>query len=630
LLYFILSSDQEKINYLNPVDQKFMDLKKIKLQDFTPDKIRNFSIIAHIDHGKSTLADRLLEFTGTLTDRKRHEQFLDKLQVEKERGITVKAQTASMFYEYDGQTYLLNLIDTPGHVDFSYEVSRSLYACQGALLLVDAAQGVQAQTMANFYLAFDQDLTIVPVINKIDMAAANPERVAQELKKLFDIEPEENVLASAKNGIGIDQILEAVITRMQPPKSLTQEPLKALLFDSWFNDYKGVICLIAIKNGSITKGDKITLAQTGESYEVLELGLMYPDETPMDALYAGQVGYLIAGMKTVKEARVGDTIFHTKTPVEAFPGFKPSKPMVFAGIYPLDTSEFEVLRDAIEKLTLNDASVTVEKETSVSLGLGFRCGFLGLLHLDVFKQRLEQEYNVTAIVTPPSVLYRVKMKYTGDIVDIESPNDFPEPQKIDEILEPIINATIILPKQYLGNILKLCQEKRGKQIEMNFLNEDRLILRYKLPLNEVATDFYDSLKSLSSGYASFDYEEAEFEVADLVKMDILINGRAVDALAIIVHRDNAYYIGRDFVARLRKLIPRQMFEVAIQAALGAKVIARETISAFRKDVIAKCYGGDITRKRKLLEKQKEGKKKMKQVGNVEIPQEAFFAVLKKE
>lgn len=607
-----------------------MDLKKQKLQDFTPDKIRNFSIIAHIDHGKSTLADRLLEFTGTLTDRKRHEQFLDKLQVEKERGITVKAQTASMFYEYKGETYLLNLIDTPGHVDFSYEVSRSLYACQGALLLVDAAQGVQAQTMANFYLAFDQDLTIVPVINKIDMAAANPERVAQELKTLFDIKPEENVLASAKNGIGIDKILEAIITRMPAPQAQPEAPLKALLFDSWFNDYKGVICLIAIKNGSIKKGDQITLAQTGESYEVLELGLMYPDETPMDALYAGQVGYLIAGMKTVKEARVGDTIFHTKEPVEPFPGFKPSKPMVFAGIYPLDTSEFDVLRDAIEKLTLNDASVTVEKETSVSLGLGFRCGFLGLLHMDVFKQRLEQEYNVTAIVTPPSVLYRVKMKYTGDIVDIESPADFPEHQKIDEILEPMINATIILPKQYLGNILKLCQEKRGQQIEMNFLNEDRLILRYKLPLNEVATDFYDSLKSLSSGYASFDYEEADYEVADLVKMDILINGKPVDALSVIVHSDNAYYIGRDFVARLRKLIPRQMFEVAIQAALGSKVIARETIQAFRKDVIAKCYGGDITRKRKLLEKQKEGKKKMKQVGNVEIPQEAFFAVLKKE
>ncbi len=607
-----------------------MDPKKQKLQDFTPDKIRNFSIIAHIDHGKSTLADRLLEVTGTLTDRKRHEQFLDKLQVEKERGITVKAQTASMFYEYKGQTYLLNLIDTPGHVDFSYEVSRSLYACQGALLLVDASQGVQAQTMANFYLAFDQDLTIVPVINKIDMAAANPEKVASELKTLFDIQPQENVLASAKNGIGIDTILEAIITRMPAPKSQTDAPLKALLFDSWFNDYKGVICLIAIKDGCIAKGDQITLAQTGQSYEVLELGLMYPDETPMDALYAGQVGYLIAGMKTVKEARVGDTLYHTKDPVTPFPGFKPSKPMVFAGIFPLDTSEFDVLRDAIEKLTLNDASVTVEKETSVSLGLGFRCGFLGLLHLDVFKQRLEQEYNVTAIITPPSVLYRVKMKYTGDMVDIESPADFPEAQKIDEILEPMINATIILPKQYLGNILKLCQDKRGKQIEMNFLNEDRLILRYKFPLNEVATDFYDSLKSLSSGYASFDYEEADFEVADLVKMDILINGRPVDALAVIVHNDNAYYLGRDFVARLRKLIPRQMFEVAIQAALGSKVIARETIQAFRKDVIAKCYGGDITRKRKLLEKQKEGKKKMKQVGNVEIPQEAFFAVLKKE
>ena len=598
-----------------------MDLKKINLQDFAPDKIRNFSIIAHIDHGKSTLADRLLEVTGTLTDRKRHEQFLDKLQVEKERGITVKAQTASMFYEYNGQTYLLNLIDTPGHVDFSYEVSRSLYACQGALLLVDAAQGVQAQTMANFYLAFDQDLTIVPVINKIDMAAANPEKVAQELKILFDIDPKENILASAKNGIGIDKILEAIITRMPAPQAAPNAPLKALLFDSWFNDYKGVICLIAIKDGNIKKGDAITLAQTGQSYEVLEIGLMYPDEMPTDALFAGQVGYLVAGMKTVKEARVGDTIFHTKQSVTPFPGFKPSKPMVFAGIYPLDNSEFDVLRDAIEKLTLNDASVTVEKESSTSLGLGFRCGFLGLLHLDVFKQRLEQEYNVTAIITPPSVLYRVKIKYTGDIVDIESPADFPEQQKIDEILEPIINATIILPKQYLGNILKLCQEKRGQQLEMNYLNEDRLILRYKLPLNEVATDFYDSLKSLSSGYASFDYEEAGYEPADLVKMDILLNGKPVDALSIIVHADNAYYIGRDLVARLRKLIPRQMFEVAIQAALGAKVIARETIQAFRKDVIAKCYGGDITRK--------EGKKKMKQVGNVEIPQEAFFTVLKK-
>ncbi len=606
-----------------------MDLKKINLKDFKPSLIRNFSIIAHIDHGKSTLADRLLEITGTLTDRKRHEQFLDKLQVEKERGITVKAQTASMFYEYNGELYLLNLIDTPGHVDFSYEVSRSLYACQGALLLVDAAQGVQAQTMANFYLAFDQDLTIVPVINKIDMAAANPALVAQELKSLFDIKTEENILASAKTGIGIDAILEAIITRMPPPISDTEALLKALLFDSWFNEYKGVICLIAIKDGSIKVGDSIELAQTGQVYEVLELGLMYPDEMPMDALYAGQVGYLVAGMKTVKEARVGDTIFHTKKPITPLPGFKPSKPMVFAAIYPVDSSEFDVLKDAVEKLILNDASVTVEKTTSVALGLGFRCGFLGLLHMDVFKQRLEQEYNVSAIVTSPSVRYRIKEKYTGEIIDIENPNDFPDPQKIDEILEPMINATIIVPKKYLGNIIKLCQERRGQQKDMVYLTEDRLILKYLLPLNEVATNFYDELKSLSSGYASLDYEEAGYQASDLVKMDILLCGKAVDALAIIVHADNAYYIGRDAVARLRKVIPRQLFEVIIQAAIGSKILARESLSALRKDVIAKCYGGDITRKKKLLEKQKEGKKKMKQVGNVELPQEAFLAFVKR-
>lgn len=605
-----------------------MDLKTINLKDFKPEHIRNFSIIAHIDHGKSTLADRLLEVTGTLTDRKRHEQFLDKLKVEQERGITVKAQTASMFYEYKGQMYLLNLIDTPGHVDFSYEVSRSLYACQGALLLVDAAQGVQAQTMANFYLAFDQDLTIVPVINKIDMAAANPALVAQELKNLFDIGLDENILASAKNGIGIDLILEALITRMPGPKSEIDNPLKALLFDSWFNEYKGVICLIAIKDGTIKVGDSITFAQTGKNYEVLEIGLMYPDETPVDALYAGQVGYLVAGMKTVREARVGDTIFHTKKEVTPFPGFKPSKPMVFAGIFPVDSSEFEILRDAIEKLTLNDASVTVEKTTSTALGLGFRCGFLGLLHMDVFKQRLEQEYDVTVIITSPSVRYRVKIAHTGDIIDIENPNDFPEPQKIDEILEPVINATIILPKKYLGNIIKLCQERRGEQKDMSYLTEDRLILKYVLPLNEVATNFYDELKSLSSGYASFDYEEAGYQPSELVKMDILICGKPVDALALIVHADNAYYIGRDMVGKLRKVIPRQLFEVVIQAAIGSKILSRESISALRKDVIAKCYGGDITRKKKLLEKQKEGKKKMKKVGNVELPQEAF-AILKK-
>ena len=607
-----------------------MDLKKIKLIDFTPDRVRNFSIIAHIDHGKSTLADRLLEVTGTLSDRVKHEQFLDKLQVEKERGITVKAQTASMFYEYNGVTYLLNLIDTPGHVDFSYEVSRSLYACQGALLLVDAAQGVEAQTMANFYLAFDQDLTIVPVMNKIDMANAQPERIALQIEKLFDFKENEIIKASGKAGIGIKDILEAIITRIPAPKGSSTEPLKALLFDSWFDDYRGVICLIAVHDGTIKKGDSIMLAQTGNAYEVLEIGLMYPDLSPMDSLHAGQVGYLITGMKTVQEARVGDTLFHTKKPVTPFPGFKPAKPMVFAGIFPVDSTDFDPLLDAIQKLTLNDASVTVEKKTSPALGLGFRCGFLGLLHMDVFKQRLEQEYNLSIIATAPSVLYKVKMKHTNDVVNIESPSDFPDPSKIEEVQEPIINATIITPKAYLGNMITLCEEKRGVQTNMQFLDEDRVIVRYRLPLNEVATDFYDELKSRSSGYASFDYEEAGFEAADLVKMDILLNKKPVDALSCIVHEEKAYYIGRDLVERLREVIPRQLFEVAIQAAIGAKIIARSSVAALRKDVTAKCYGGDISRKRKLLEKQKAGKKRMKQVGNVEVPQEAFLAILKRK
>ncbi|MFA6065913.1 MAG: translation elongation factor 4 [Candidatus Babeliaceae bacterium] len=607
-----------------------MDPKKIQLNQFTPDKIRNFSIIAHIDHGKSTLADRLLEVTGTLSTRQKNEQFLDKLQVEKERGITVKAQSASMFYDYKGQTYLLNLIDTPGHVDFSYEVSRSLYACQGALLLVDASQGVQAQTMANFYLAFDQDLTIIPVINKIDMTNADPERVEKELNTLFDYVPSEILRASGKSGIGIDGLLQAIVERMPAPKGHLTEPLKALLFDSWYDDYRGVICLIAVHDGMIKKGDMIKLAQTNQQYEVLELGIMYPNETPLEALYAGQVGYLISGMKTVREARVGDTICHTRQTVAPFPGFKPAKPMVFAGIYPVDSSDFELVRDAIEKLTLNDASVKVEKKSSVALGLGFRCGFLGLLHMDVFKQRLEQEYGLSVIVTAPSVLYRIKLAYTHEIVNIESPSDFPDPQKIDVVLEPIIDATIILPKEYLGAIMKLCADKRGKQKELSYLNEDRLIIVYRLPLNEVATDFYDQLKSLSSGYASLDYEEAGYEEANLVKMDILLNGKPVDALSVIVHEDSAYDTGKRLAAKLKNVIPRQLFEVAIQAAIGAKVISRETVSALRKNVTAKCYGGDITRKRKLLEKQKEGKKKMKNVGNVEIPQEAFLTILKKD
>lgn len=605
-----------------------MDLKKIDLKEFTPDRVRNFSIIAHIDHGKSTLSDRLLEVTGTLSDRVKHEQFLDKLQVEKERGITVKAQSASMFYQVDGLMYLLNLIDTPGHVDFSYEVSRSLYACQGALLLVDASQGVEAQTMANFYLAFEQDLTILPVINKIDMANADPERVTAQIEKLFDFKPDEVLLASGKSGIGIHEILRAVVNRIPAPKSNSQGPLKALLFDSWFDDYRGVICLIAVQDGMIKTGDMITLAQMEKSYEVLEIGLMYPDQQAMPALYAGQVGYVITGMKTVKEARVGDTIYHYKKPVTPFPGFKPAKPVVFAGIFPVENSEFELVRDAIEKLTLNDASVTVEKKTSPALGMGFRCGFLGLLHMEVFKERLEQEYNLNVIATAPSVMYQVKLT-NGEVVNIENPADFPDAGRIDEVREPIINATIIVPKTYLGNIITLCEEKRGVQKDLNFIDEERVILRYQLPMAEVATDFYDRLKSVSSGYASFDYEEAGYQAADLVKLDILLNGSPVDALSTIVHEEKAYYIGRDLAERLRGVIPRQMFEVAIQAAIGAKIIARESISALRKDVTAKCYGGDISRKRKLLEKQKEGKKRMKQVGNVEVPQEAFLTILKR-
>ncbi len=607
-----------------------MNIKDIDLKTFNPDQIRNFSIIAHIDHGKSTLADRLLEVTGTVSERAKREQFLDKLQVERERGITVKAQTVSMFYEHEGKKYLLNLIDTPGHVDFSYEVSRSLYACQGALLLVDAAQGVQAQTMANFYLAFEQDLKIIPIINKIDLPTANPENVEQQFKTLFDFEPEGVIRASAKAGIGIREILRAIIEQIPSAPGITTQPLKALLFDSWFDEYRGVICLIALHDGTIKKGDSIKLAQAGTAYEVLEVGLMYPEPTPTGALYAGQVGYLITGMKTAKEAQVGDTIHHTKKPVTPFPGFKPAKPVVFAGIYPVESKDFKALSEAIEKLILNDASIHVEKKTSTALGLGFRCGFLGLLHLDVFKQRLEQEYDLSVIATAPSVLYKIKMAHTHKIINIENPSDFPEANRIDEILEPIIDATIIVPKEYLGSIMTLCQQKRGIQQDLSYLDEQRVILKYKLPLNEVAIEFYDQLKSLSSGYASFDYEIADYSPAKLVKMDILLNGKPVDALSIIVHKDKAYYVGRELTGRLKKVIHRQLFEVVIQAAIGAKIIARDRIAPLRKDVTAKCYGGDITRKRKLLEKQKEGKKKMKQIGNVEVPQEAFLSLLKKE
>ena len=534
-----------------------------------------------------------------------------------------------MFYELDGEKYLLNLIDTPGHVDFSYEVSRSLYACQGAVLLVDAAQGVQAQTMANFYLAFNQDLKIIPVINKIDIANAQPERIEQQLETMFDFQKNEIIRASAKSGIGIQDILKAIIKEIPAPAGNSEDKLKALLFDSWFDEYKGVICLVSVKDGEIKKGDSITSAQTGKDYEVLELGILHPEQTPTNALYVGQVGYLVTGMKTVKEARVGDTIYRTKQKVEPFPGFHPAKPMVFAGVYPTESSQFDLLRDAIEKLTLNDASVSTEKKSSTALGLGFRCGFLGLLHMDVFKQRLEQEYNLSVIVTAPSVLYKFKMK-NGETLNIENPAEFPDPTRIEEIFEPVIDATIILPQKYLGNILDLCEKKRGVQKDLQYIDSDRVILKYALPLNEVATDFYDYLKSLSSGYASLDYEESGYQKSDLVKLDILLNGLPVDALTIIVHREHSYVIGRELAEKLKKVIHRQLFEVVIQAAIGAKIIAKERVAPLRKNVTAKCYGGDVTRKRKLLEKQKEGKKRMKQVGTVEVPQDAFLAILKKD
>ena len=602
---------------------------KYSLDDFPVERIRNFSVIAHIDHGKSTLCDRLLEETGTLTDRIRHEQFLDKLQVEKERGITVKAQTASMVWEYKGEKYLLNLIDTPGHVDFSYEVSRSLYACQGALLLVDATQGVQAQTMANFYLAFNQDLTILPVINKIDVASADVERTEKEIELLFDFKPSECIKASGKTGLGIETVLTEVINRIPAPISDRSLPFKALLFDSWYDEYKGVIVLVALKDGMLKKGDRITMHQTGSDYEVLEIGVMYPEQVSTNILYAGQVGYIIAGMKTVKEACIGDTIYHKKHPVTPFPGFRAPRPMVFAGVFPVDNEDFELLRDAIEKLTLNDASVKIEKTHSTALGLGFRCGFLGLLHMEVFQQRLEQEYNVHVITTAPNVVYQIILK-SGEEFFIESPSEFPDPTKIETVAEPIIKATIMLPQQYLGAVMDLCQKKRGQQLEFKYLNEDRVMLVYMLPLNEVVIDFYDKLKSATSGYASLDYEEAGYNVDKLVKMDILLSGRAVDALSLIVHADRAQHIGKNLVAKLKKVIDRQMFEVIIQAAVGSKILARETISAFRKDVTAHCYGGDITRKNKLRDKQKEGKKKMKQVGAVEVSQEAFLAILDNE
>uniref|UniRef100_A0ACD5XZW8 Uncharacterized protein n=3 Tax=Avena sativa TaxID=4498 RepID=A0ACD5XZW8_AVESA len=610
-----------------------------ELGQYPPERIRNFSIIAHVDHGKSTLADRLLELTGTIQKGHGQPQYLDKLQVERERGITVKAQTATMFYKHavetseshvaDTPSYLLNLIDTPGHVDFSYEVSRSLAACQGALLVVDAAQGVQAQTIANFYLAFESNLSIIPVINKIDQPTADPDNVKAQLKRLFDIDPSEALLTSAKTGQGLSQVLPAVIERIPCPPGSCDSPVRMLLLDSYYDEYKGVICHVAIVDGAMRKGDKISSAATGRTYEVFDVGIMHPELTPTGVLYTGQVGYVITGMRSTKEARIGDTLHQAKSVVEALPGFKPVRHMVFSGVYPADGSDFEALSHAIEKLTCNDASVSVSKETSTALGMGFRCGFLGLLHMDVFHQRLEQEYGAQVISTIPTVPYI--FEYGDDSkVQIENPAalSLNTGKRVMACWEPTVIATIIIPSEYVGPVIMLCSERRGEQQEYTFIDAHRALLKYRLPLREIIVDFYNELKSITSGYATFDYEDSEYQKSDLVKMDILLNGQPVDAMATIIHNQKAQKVGRELVDKLKKFIERQMFEITIQAAIGSKIIARETLSAMRKNVLAKCYGGDITRKKKLLEKQKEGKKRMKRVGSVDIPQEAFHELLK--
>lgn len=594
-----------------------------------PSLIRNFSIVAHIDHGKSTLADRLIQHTGGLTDREMKEQVLDNMELERERGITIKAQTVRLDYTaQDGQTYALNLIDTPGHVDFAYEVSRSLYACEGALLVVDAAQGVEAQTLANVYAAIDVDLEIVPVLNKIDLPAAEPDRVKAQIEDVIGIDASDAIEISAKTGLGIDNVLEAIVTRLPAPKAGDPAaPLKALLVDSWYDPYLGVICLVRIIEGTLKKGMRVRLMGAKASYGVDGVGVFTPAKENRDALGPGEIGFLNASIKQVRDARVGDTITEEKRPTDSMlPGFEPAVPVVFCGLFPVDAADFEDLRDAVERLALNDASFSYEMETSAALGFGFRCGFLGLLHLEVIRERLEREYNVDLITTAPSVVYKIKMT-DGSEVDMHNPADMPDPVKIDSISEPWIKATILVPDEYLGGVLKLCQDRRGIQLELTYAGS-RAMLVYELPLNEVVFDFYDRLKSVTKGYASFDYQFIEHREEDLVKMSILVNEEPVDALSMIVHRSRADMRGRAMCEKLKELIPRHMFKIPIQAAIGGRVIARETLSAMRKDVTAKCYGGDATRKRKLLEKQKAGKKKMRQYGNVEIPQEAFIAALK--
>ncbi len=589
--------------------------------------IRNFSIIAHIDHGKSTLADRFIQRCGGLTDREMEAQVLDSMDLERERGITIKAQTAALSYQArDGQTYRLNLIDTPGHVDFAYEVSRSLAACEGALLVVDASQGVEAQTVANCYTAIEQGVEVVPVLNKIDLPSAEPDRVIEEIEDIIGIDAQDAIRASAKTGEGVDDILEAVIARIPAPKGDLDAPLQALLIDSWFDNYVGVVMLVRVFHGTLKPRDKVLLMAAGATYTCEQVGVFTPRSSPREQLAAGEVGFVIAGIKELKAAKVGDTLTGVARPASTpLPGFKEVKPQVFAGLYPVESNQYEALRDALDKLKLNDASLHYEPEVSQALGFGFRCGFLGLLHMDIVQERLEREYDMDLITTAPTVVYQVLLR-DGTILEIENPSKLPDLSKVEEIREPIITATILMPQDYVGPVLTLCTEKRGVQKNMQYVGR-QVLLTYELPMAEVVMDFFDKLKSVSRGYASLDYDFKEFRAADVVKLDILINGERVDALSVMVHRSIATYRGREVAAKMRSLIPRQMFDVAVQAAIGSQIISRETIKAMRKNVLAKCYGGDITRKKKLLEKQKAGKKRMKSVGSVEIPQEAFLAVL---
>ncbi len=593
-----------------------------------PRLIRNFCIIAHIDHGKSTLADRLLELTGALTQREMTAQVLDSMDLERERGITIKAKSIRLHYAArDGETYRLNLIDTPGHVDFSYEVSRALSACEGALLVVDASQGVEAQTVANTFLASQNNLTIIPLINKIDLPAAHPEEVKEQIENVLAIPAADALAISAKSGLGVEEVLEAIVRRVPPPRGAADAPLRALIFDSWFDSYRGAVMLVRVVEGRIARHTRIRLCANNEVYEVEEMGALTPKPVVLPELAAGDVGFIIANIKRVADARVGDTIVEAERPALPLPGFEAIKPMVFAGLYPVLADAYEPLRDALGKLQLNDAAFFYEPENSVALGFGFRCGFLGLLHMEIVQERLEREFGLNLITTAPSVRYRITTT-GGEALEVDSPTKFPPPNAMEKIEEPIITAMIITAEDSVGAILQLCDEKRGVQKNFEYLSPQRVMLTYDLPLNEIVLDFYDRLKSVSRGYASLDYHLAGYREADLVKMDVLVGGEPVDALALVCHREQAYDRGRDLVKRLRKLIPRQMFEVPIQAAIGSRVIARETVAAMRKNVLAKCYGGDITRKRKLLEKQKEGKKRMKRVGRVDIPQEAFLAVLK--